>query len=673
MKKTKKTDKINTAKISFFSSVKTKLIVAMVALAGIPLLVSTSVNYYAATKQSTFAAKEQNEWSAWYLQAALNTIFAEGEAALNTIAASQDTVDYLVNQENADAVKYQMQYINSKINDGNEITLVNTQGQMVLRSDNKDLTDVSSRDYFQGAMKGSTTASSVMVSTSTGVRSICLAVPVFQPNTKNIIGVLYRSYDLAQLHDVLVDAGGSCFIVDKNGTIAAASYMEISVDDEPIVIADAPFVGSDEESGTFENSAMGELMYTSYVKEPITGYTVCMNVPVNEVLYSARMSAITSNILGLILILVGGFVAFFIAVSFTKPILAVNDSLSALAEGRFKNIDKFTNRKDEFGHIVNYTNTVIEKLSRIVASIMDSSSNVGESSEELSMMADQINATAESVAVAVQQIASGAVQQAEEVQSAAQSTNQITDAVESVQDSTVEMSSLADRMKNASEASSSSLAVLQNTSSDMTLKIEEIAQKISSTQNAVSNINERVEGISGIAAQTNLLSLNASIEAARAGEAGKGFAVVAEEIRKLADDSENLAQEIRVLMDELLAEAEQAVKAAGHVMNGNMEQQKALGEALDTVQGMLQDIDETVHSVTKISGEADICVSSNTVVANAMSSLSAISEENAASSETTGASVEELSATVSTLAESASHLKGIADQLNEEMKFFKIA
>ena len=228
-------------------------------------------------------------------------------------------------------------------------------------------------------------------------------------------------------------------------------------------------------------------------------------------------------------------------------------------------------------------------------------------------------------------------------------------------------------MKNASEASSSSLATLQNSSSDMTLKIEEIAQKIASTQNAVTNINERVEGISGIAAQTNLLSLNASIEAARAGDAGKGFAVVAEEIRKLADDSESLASEIRVLMDELLAEAEQAVTAATHVMNGNMEQQKAIGETFDAVQGMLQDIDETVDSVTKISGEADTCVASNAVVSNAMSSLSAISEENAASTETTGASVEELSATVTTLAESATHLKGIAERLNEEMKFFKIA
>ena len=660
-------------KTKFFSSVKTKLILAMVAIAAIPLIVATSISYYTSTTNAKDLAKEQNEWSAWYLQSSLNTIFAKGESALYSIASSQDTVDFIISGEKGENVKRQMQYVNTVIGDGNQITLVDATGQMVLRSDDRELSDVSKRDYFQGAIKGQTFASEVMVSSSTKLRSICLAVPVYQTGTKNVIGVIYRSYDLAQLHEVLVDAGGESFIVDRNGTLAAHSLYDITVDDEPTDLSASPFMEAEAQDGTYESEFNGEDLYISYVKEPVTGVIVCMTVPISKVLQEARLSALTTVVLGLILLIAGGIVAFLIANSFTKPITAVNDTLSDLANGHFNKVEKYTKRNDEFGHIVNNTNSLIDKLSSIVGSIVNSSNTVGESSDELSMMADQIAATAESVAVAVQQIASGAVQQAEEIQSAAHGTSMITDAVENVQGSTNEMTELADRMKKASESSSNSLAILQDTSSSMTIKIEEIASKIASTQNAVSNINERVEGISDIAAQTNLLSLNASIEAARAGEAGKGFAVVAEEIRKLADNSESLAAEISVLMNELLSESEEAVKAAGFVMDGNMEQQRALGETLDAVTGMLSDIDETVTSVTKISGEADTCVSSNTAVANAMSSLSAISEENAASTETTGASVEELSATVSTLADSASHLRGIAEQLNEEMKFFKIA
>ncbi len=286
-------------------------------------------------------------------------------------------------------------------------------------------------------------------------------------------------------------------------------------------------------------------------------------------------------------------------------------------------------------------------------------------------MASQISSTTDHVAEAIQNVSAGAIQQSEEIQEAASNTNTITTAVANVKNSTMDMSELANRMKEASEISSSSLENLEATSSDMTGKIDEISARISSTQHAVANINERVEGITGIASQTNLLSLNASIEAARAGEAGKGFAIVAEEIRDLADDSDNLASEIRVLMDELLTEADYAVKAASLVKEGNIEQQAALRKTLDSVNGMIGDIEETVQSVSRISAEAETCVNSNSIVSNAMSSLSAISEENASSTETTGASVQELSATVTTLADSAANLKEIAQKLNEDIQFFK--
>lgn len=653
-------------------SVRTKLISIMLMIAIIPLTVAVTISYVSSTDAAKETAKQNLDWQAKYIESEIDKMLIRSETSLGSFASSHDTIAFLKGElDDPSVLKETMEIINKSFNDDNTIVMSNANGDMVLRSDNGDLKNIAERDYFQAAMTGETYVSNVFVSSVTNSRNICVAVPIFDTNGTTVLGVVHKTLNPDDIHTLLAEDAEEAFLVDKSATMVAHSDFEILASDEPQNYASSPYMNSEDTTGFYISTAKGYPVYVSYVKNAKSGYVICAGKAETEIVAEARQGAMAIILSGIAMILIVLVLSFYVANSFTKPIIEINKLLSALANGEFRKTDKFTKRTDEFGQMINNANSLIEKLSSIVGHIKDSTTTVGEHSDELSNMANQIAATTESVAVAVQQIASGAIEQAEEIQSAADSTNQITSAVDNVQSSTTDMSNLADRMKSASEASSNSLATLQATSSEMTTKIEEISTKISSTQNAVANINERVEGISGIAAQTNLLSLNASIEAARAGEAGKGFAVVAEEIRKLADDSENLAAEIRILMDQLLAEAEQAVNAAAHVMNGNEEQQKALGETLFAVEGMLQDIEETVASVSKISGEADTCVASNNVVANAMSSLSAISEENAASSETTGASVEELSATVTNLADSATNLRDIAEKLNEEMKFFK--
>ncbi len=382
-------------------------------------------------------------------------------------------------------------------------------------------------------------------------------------------------------------------------------------------------------------------------------------------------SAMTMIIISVVLLIVCIIVSVRAAAGIAGGVVAINDSVNHLANGEFVKATRYLERTDEIGLALNNTNALIDKLQEIVSNIRMSAGTVNSSSQELSDMADQISHTAEDVSNAVQEIASGATQQADEIQNAAANVGRIGDAVGNVQTSTDDLDTLAGKMKQASEISSSSLASLQDSSSEMTAKIEEISTTIQRTQEAVNNISSKVEGITSIATQTNLLSLNASIEAARAGEAGKGFAVVAGEIGKLAEDSRQMADEIKKEMEILLEEAHAAVLAADEVRQGNIDQQTALGETIDSINGMLGDIDSTVGGVRTISEGAEQCETSKNAVVDTMSALSAISQENAASSEETGASMEELSATVTTLAGSASSLKSVAEQLNSDLEFFK--
>lgn len=328
--------------------------------------------------------------------------------------------------------------------------------------------------------------------------------------------------------------------------------------------------------------------------------------------------------------------------------------------------------KDEIGELIKIFNGTVAQQARLIGVVQKTAVELTAASEEMAASSEEVTATTGEVAKNIQNVA----------EEADTGDRQVVEASKAL----LELSSLVQIAKNQAESATQSsnataqaAAVGKSTLNETINRMANIKDKAVVTENLIDTLGQYsaqigtiTDTITSLARQTNLLALNAAIEAARAGEAGKGFAVVAEEVRKLAEQSNNGAEQVAQLVQKIAestASAVAAVRQSRDEVEQGVEVVNAADKALDSI---LEAVDKTVENVKSVTDVASEEVATSEKIVALINGLATVIENTDGHAKEVAAAVEETLSAMESVAGSAQETSAMASELQNEVAMFKV-
>ncbi|WP_411679699.1 methyl-accepting chemotaxis protein [Clostridium thailandense] len=315
-----------------------------------------------------------------------------------------------------------------------------------------------------------------------------------------------------------------------------------------------------------------------------------------------------------ILIPIGVFFAISIIAAYilsqiaTKPITKIIEYVDKLLEGDLQtkiSIDE----DNEFGYLGNQIEKIHLKLENFVNQLTEQSTGIITAGESITRSSEVVLSEINSLSLLIENLADGNGNTSAAVEEVGASIDEMVRAFQSI----------GKEIKLTDSISKEAMEVSQNGkyfAEEMKSSVSEFSELLSSAVNSIhdlassaTNIGDMLSSIESIGQQTDLLSLNASIEAARAGEAGRGFAVVAEEIKKLANISNESAVNAKLIVKQISDKTNSVVEQMNSSQQRMSEQINSINQLAESIENIFKNMKSVEKSMNQVLSTSDVQIS----------------------------------------------------------------